>query len=85
MQTKLVIFPADEGLNVVVWGKWTRGSMRVRYFATRTSMISVLENLCLITSKEARDLESFTFIDTCPLFSAEIEEELLASNGFRSA
>lgn len=82
MQVRSVIIPGEDGLNVVVWGKWAQGSMRVRHFENRTSMIAILETLGLITPKDARDLESFVFVDSCPLFSAEIEEDTLASHGF---
>lgn len=85
MQVKLVIIPREDELNAVVWGKWTVGSMRVRHFANRTDMIATLQTLGLITSKEALDLEEFTFIDSCPLFSAEIDEETLAAHGFEPA
>lgn len=82
MQVKLVIFPAEDGLNVVVWGKWAKGSMRVRQFENRTEMIETLKTLGLIDESEGQTLESFAFADSCPLFSAEIEEVVLAEHGF---
>lgn len=82
MQVRLVIIPGDDGLNVVVWGKWTQGSMRVRQFETRASMICLLETLHLITPEDARHLEGFDYVDSCPLFSAEIDEETLSTHGF---
>lgn len=85
MQVKLVILPSDDLLTVVIWGKWRQGTMRVRQFETRASMISVLENLGLISSITAGDLLHHAFTDSCPLFSAEIDEETLASHGFRLA
>jgi hypothetical protein len=47
-------------------------------------MISLLETLRLIGSEEARELERFDFLDSCPLYSAEIDEEILAAHGFHS-
>lgn len=85
MQVRLVVLPGDNGLNVVVWGKWAIGSMRARYFQDRTTMIATLRSLGLITAKEGLDLETFSFIDSCPLFSAEIDEETLAAHGFDPA
>lgn len=85
MQVRLIIIPGDDGLIVVVWGKWLRGSMRVRHFASRTSMITTLQNLELITPKDAPHLENCTFTDFCPLFSSEIDEETLAQHGFEPA
>jgi hypothetical protein len=82
MQVRLVIIPADDGLNVVVWGKWAVGSMRVRHFESRTAMIANLGELGLIAPKDTSDLETFAFSDSCPLFSAEIDEEVLAAHGF---
>jgi hypothetical protein len=82
MQVNLVVFPSEDGLNVVVWGKWTCGTMRFRHFETRSSMISVLQNLRLIDSNDARELENFAFTNSCPLFSSEIDEETLATHGF---
>ena len=85
MQIKMVIFPSEDGFNVIVWGKWAEGSMRVRHFDNRTTMIALLETLGLITTKQAKDLEEFGFTDSCPLYSAEIDEESLAAHGFQSA
>jgi hypothetical protein len=85
MQVKLVIFPAENGLNVVVWGKWAKGSMRVRQFENRTEMVQTLRALGLIDELEGQTLESFVFADSCPLFSAEIEELVLAEHGFSVA
>jgi hypothetical protein len=85
MQVRIVIFPSDDGLNVVVWGHWAQGSMRVRHFDSRSSMISTLENLRLIAPKDVPDLENYTFLDSCPLFSSEIDEEILTAHGFHSA
>jgi len=83
MQVKLVIIPNDNGLNVLVWGKWTAGSMRVRHFENRTEMATLLLSLGLITTEDANGLENFAFTDSCPLFSAEIEEEILGAHGFK--
>lgn len=82
MQVRMVIMPGEDGLNVVVWGKWAAGSMRVRYFDCRTSMIATLRELGLIASKDVPLLEHFSFTDSCPLFSADIAEEVLAAHGF---
>lgn len=82
MQVKLVIFPAEDGLNVVVWGKWAKGSMRSRFFENRTEMIETLESLNLISRRDAVMLAHFTFSDTCPLFSSAIDEEILTSHHF---
>jgi hypothetical protein len=83
VQTKVIVFPSEDGFNVVVWGKWAVGSMRIRSFDNRTSMIALLENLRLISSDAARELADFDFVDSCPLYSSEIEEEILESHGFR--
>lgn len=85
MQVKLIVLPGDDVLTVVIWGKWRQGTMRVRQFETRTSMVSVLENLGLLSSKQAGELLHYTFAESCPLFSAEIDEETLVSHGFRLA
>lgn len=85
MQVKMIIFPGEDGLDVVVWGKWTQGSMRHRHFDDRTSMIAMLENLRLLNTEEARKLESFVFLDHCPIYSSEIEEDVLIAHGFLSA
>ncbi|WP_041586065.1 hypothetical protein [Terriglobus saanensis] len=81
----MIIFPGEDGLDVVIWGKWRQGSMRARHFDNRTSMLATLENLRLLSPQESRDLESFVFTDYCPIYSAEIDEEVLAAHGFRSA
>lgn len=82
MQVKMIVFPGEDGLDVVVWGKWTRGTMRHRHFDDRTAMIATLENLGLLSSEEGRKLKDFTFIDNCPVYSAEIEEDILVAHGF---
>ena len=78
----MIVFPSEEGLDVIVWGKWTQGSMRCRHFEDRTSMIATLEDLGLLTEEQARQLESFSFKDSCPLYSNDIEEDVLAAHGF---
>lgn len=85
MQVKMIIFPGENGLDVVIWGKWTRGTMRHRHFDCRTSMIAMLEDLRLIDAEEGRKLESFVFLDHCPVYSSEIEEDVLTAHGFLSA
>ncbi len=85
MQVKMIIFPAEDGLDVVIWGKWTQGSMRHRHFENRTSMIAMLKVLRLLSSKEAENLDNFSFLDHCPIYSSEIEEEVLVAHGFQSA
>ena len=85
MQVRMVIIPNDDGLNVLIWGKWAAGSMRVRHFENRTELASVLVSLNLIRAKDASDLENFAFTDSCPLFSAETEEEILEAHGFNLA
>jgi hypothetical protein len=85
MQVKMIVFPGDEGLDVVIWGKWTHGTMRCRHFEDRTSMIAALENLRLLSREQAQQLENFSFTDSCPLYSSEIEEEVLAAHGFNPA
>jgi hypothetical protein len=84
MQVKMIVFPGEAGLDVVIWGKWTQGTMRHRHFDNRTGMIAMLENLRLLNPQEARDLESFVFKDHCPLYTSEVEEEVLVAHGFRS-
>jgi hypothetical protein len=83
MPTKMIVFPSEDGFNVLVWGKCTGGAMRVRNFDNRTTMIALLENLGLITPQAARDLETFDFLDSCPLYSADVEETTLEAHGFR--
>ena len=85
MQTKMIIFPSEDNLSVLIWGKWLKGSMRVRRFNNRASMIAVLESLQMITPQEAQELERFGFSDSCPLYSAEIDEGTLAAHGFHIA
>jgi hypothetical protein len=85
MQTKLVILPSDDGFNVLVWGKWSEGSMRVRHFDSRATMIALLETLRLITPQQAEELEQFGFTDSCPLYSADADEDSLTAHGFHAA
>jgi len=85
MQVKLVIFPSDDGLNVVIWGKWAQGSMRTRHFATRGSMIETLLALELIGREDAERIEQSTFEESCPLFNAVIDEASLQDHGFELA
>ncbi len=59
--------------------------MRVRRFDDRASMIALLENLRLITPQEAQELEHFASTDSCPLYSAEIDEDSLVAHGFHAA
>jgi len=82
MQVRMIVFPCEEGLDVVIWGKWTQGSMRCRHFNSRSDMIAVLTNLRLTSQEEAERLEKFDFKDSCPLFSSDIEQEVLESHGF---
>ena len=85
MQTKMIIFPNDDGFNVLIWGKWAEGSMRVRHFDNRTEMIALLETLGLISPQEAHELQKLEFLDSCPLYSAETDEDTLAAHGFHTA
>lgn len=85
MQVRMVIFPGEEGLDVVIWGKWARGTMRHRHFDCRTDMIAMLESVRLLTSEDARKLEDFVFTDHCPIYSSDIEEDVLAAHGFLPA
>jgi hypothetical protein len=85
VQTKMIVFPSEDGFNVLVWGKWPSGSMRVRSFDNRASMIALLENLRFISAESARDLENFEFIDSCPLYTSDIDEGTLEAHGFRTA
>ncbi len=84
MQVKLVIFPSDDGLSVVMWGTWAQGSMRVRHFETRSAMIATLLGMGLISPTDADSLEGFTFEDSCPLFSGDVSDEVLVDHGFVS-
>jgi hypothetical protein len=59
--------------------------MRHRHFDCRTSMIAMLENLHLLTPEGARKLEDFVFINSCPMYSAEVQEDVLAAHGFLPA
>ena len=85
MRAKLIIFPHEDGFNVAVWGAWTEGSMRVRSFDNRTTMIALLENLRLIGPEDVQELEDFIFMKSCPIYSAEIDEETLEAHGFHRA
>jgi hypothetical protein len=85
MQVRLTVFPGEEGLDVVVWGKWTKGSMRCRHFDCRADMIAILTNLRLLNPEQAQSLEIFEFKDSCPLYSSEIEEAVLVAHGFHLA
>jgi hypothetical protein len=85
MQVRMIIFPGEDGLDVVIWGKWAQGTMRHRHFDDRTSMIAILANLRLLSAENARKLEDFVFLDHCPIYSSEIEEDLLAAHGFLPA
>jgi hypothetical protein len=57
--------------------------MRVRSFDNRTTMLAFLENLRLIDPDDVQRLENFVFLSFCPMFSAEIDEEMLEAHGFR--
>lgn len=83
MQTKTVVLPSDTGFNVLVWVAGSGGSMRVQSFDNRTTMIALLECLHLITPQAARDLESFDFLDSCPIYSSAVDEATLEAHGFR--
>jgi hypothetical protein len=78
----MVIFPSENGFNVLVWGEWTTCSMRVRRFDNRAEMIATLQNLHFITPQQASELEDLGFVDSCPMFSAQIDEERLIAHGF---
>ncbi len=83
MQVRMIIFPGEDGLDVVISSKWGKAKMRHRHFDCRTSMIAMLENLHLLTPEDGQKLEHFVFLNSCPLYSAEIEEEVLAAHGFQ--
>lgn len=83
MRTKMIVFPSEDGFNVLIWGKWASGSMRIRSFDNRRSMIALLENLRLISPDDAQELADFDFVDSCPLYTSEIDEEMLEAHGFR--
>ena len=85
MKAKLIIFPYEDGFQVVVWGTWTGASIRTRSFDNRTTMIALLENLRLIGPEEVQELDKFSFMNSCPLYTAEIDEETLEAHGFRRA
>jgi hypothetical protein len=85
MQVRMVIFPGEDGIDVVISGKGEKATMRHRHFDCHTSMIAMLENLRLLTPEDAQKLEDFVFMDSCPMYSAEIQEEVLAAHGFHSA
>jgi len=85
MQVRMVIFPGDDGLDVVICGKGEKATMRHRHFDCRTSMITMLKSLRLLTPKDGQKLEDFVFINSCPVYSAEVQEEVLDAHGFQSA
>jgi len=33
MQVKMLIFPAEDGLDVLIWGKWAQGTMGHRHLS----------------------------------------------------
>ncbi len=84
MQVRMVIFPDDDGLDVVIFGKGEKATMRHRHFDCRTSMIAMLENLRLLTPEDGQKLEDFVFLNSCPVYSVEVQEEVLAAHGFQS-
>jgi hypothetical protein len=80
----MIVLPSDNGFNVLIWGKSSRGSMRVRSFDDRTTMIALLENLRLLSPQQARKLANLDFIDSCPIYRIdEIDETSLEAHGFR--
>lgn len=83
MQAKTIVFPSEDGFNVLVLGKSAGGSMLVRSFDNRTCMIAFLEDLRLITSQGARELDNLDFLNSCPLYSSEVDEATLEAHGFR--
>ncbi len=87
MQAKIIVLPREDedGFNVLVWEKRAEGSMRVRRFDDRASMIALLETLRLITPQEAQELEHFSSTNSCPHYSAEIDEDSLVAHGFHAA
>lgn len=85
MQVRMVIFPGEDGLDVVISGKGEKATMRHRHFDCRTSMIAMLESLRLLTPEDGQKLEDFVFINSCPMCSAEVQEDVLAAHGFQSA
>ena len=82
MQTRMIVLPREDGFSVLIWGKWSEASMRIRRFENRAIMIATLENLRLISAEDAKELEDYGFIDACPLFSADIDEAVLDQHGF---
>ena len=85
MQSKMAIFPNEDGFSVLIWGKGREGSMRVRQFDNRTTMIALLEALRLVTPTQAKELEDFPFLESCPLYTTEVDQSSLAAHGFRNA
>jgi hypothetical protein len=57
--------------------------MRCRHFNSRSDMIAVLANLRLLSEEEAQRLEKFDFRNSCPLYSSEVEQDVLEAHGFR--
>lgn len=85
MQVSVIVFPSEDGLTVLVWGEWAQGSMHMRRFDGRETMISALQDVKLISPDEAAILEDATFENSCPLFFSEIDEQTLAKNDFATA
>lgn len=83
MLVKMIIFPSEDGLNVVVWARWKEGSIRTRHFEDRAGMIATLESLQLISPLQSKELENYVFVDSCPLYSSEVDEDTLEAHGFR--
>ncbi|MDR3723932.1 MAG: hypothetical protein P4K83_05520 [Terracidiphilus sp.] len=82
MTVKIIIFPSENGFNVLVTGPWQNGSMRVCSFDNRATMLALLENLHLVSQADVQKLENFEFLSSCPMYSAEIDGEMLEAHGF---
>jgi hypothetical protein len=82
MTVKIIIFLADDGFNVLVSGQLKDVPMRVRSFDNRATMLALLENLHLICPEDVQNLEEYKFLNSCPVYSAEIDEEMLEAHGF---
>ncbi len=83
MQAKMIIFPNDAGFSVLIWESWSQRAMRVRRFDNRMTMIALLESLQLLDEQQVKDLQNFGFIDSCPLYSVEVEEDTLVAHAFQ--
>ncbi|WP_420236249.1 hypothetical protein ACOBR2_11455 [Telmatobacter bradus] len=82
MTVKIIIFLADDGFNVLISGPLKDVPIRVHSFDNRATMLALLENLHMICPEDVQNLEEYKFLNSCPVYSADIDEEILEAHGF---